>query len=305
MNMSELYAAASGGEAPISTLQNVVGFSWGVKITNNKISSSDCVTVLVRKKRKHIAKREHIPSTIQVGERQWPTDVVKLGRLRLEASAQHIRCGNQRGTAGIYASRDSQYYAVSCSHVITGDDRILTQDDDVEYFASSGWRRLGPAIDSHEDGGEGTTSEWGAIDAGMARIDDPELRGYVMSLSSGEVFDHQWDVDVLKALILNKPVHAIRGNGTRIDAYVFAILTNDTGRDLPKHDLLIRHHEGEGLTRLGDSGIVWRLSDGTPLGMHFGGYNRNSQGVSTISAAFFVNRLAFRYNASLIDPDAR
>lgn len=300
---NKLVAIASSVEDKIKNLQNVVGYGWGVKITKNRITSNDCVTIFVRRKAKKIALKEHIPPMVEVGEGKWPTDVVRLGRLRLEAHPQHIRCGSKLGVAGIYASRENQHFAVSCSHVVTGEDSILTRDDNVEYFNDE-WHRLGPAVAAYEDRGLGTTFEWGAFDAGLARIDDPQFRMFVMSLPQGEIFDHQRDVDDLRGAILNRPVFAIRGNGTRIDAQVFAIMTNDTGRDLPRHDLLIRHPYGKGLTRNGDSGIVWRLANGMPLGMHFGGYNQNSQQVSTVSAAFFVKRVALRFGALLKDPVA-
>ncbi|MBF0496687.1 MAG: hypothetical protein HQK58_08950 [Deltaproteobacteria bacterium] len=299
-----MYAAVSGAVAPITSLPNVVGYGWGVKIKENQITSSDCLTVFVSRKHENVIQKDRIPPNIQVGESRWSTDVVELGRLRLEASALHVRCGNQGGIAGIYASKDGEHYVVSCSHVITGDDSVLSQDDDVYYYDLD-WQRLGPAISAYEDRGAGTASEWGAFDAGLARIDDDKLRHSVMSLPLGNVFDHQQDVEFLKENILSKPVYAIRGNGNRIEAQVFAILTNDTARDVERYDLLIRHPDGDGLTRPGDSGIVWRLSDGMPLGIHFGGCKQDSLGVSTIAAAFFVNRVALRFTANLIDPVTR
>lgn len=301
MSKNKLGAAPSQVEEQIANLHNVIGFSWGIKVTKNQLTSNDCVTVFVRRKTKNIALQERIPTLIQAGGRKWPTDVVRLGRLRLEAPTQHIRCGSKMGGVGIYATRENEHFAVSCSHVITGDDSILTSGDYVEYF-NSVWHRLGPAVLAYEDRGLGANYDWGAFDAGLARIDDPQFRMFVMALPQIKVFDHQLDADDLKASILNKPVYAIRGNGSRLDAKVFAILTSDTGRDLPRHDLLIRHPDGKGLTRNGDSGIVWRLSNGMPLGVHFGGYNQNSQQVSTISAGFFVNRISLRFSAVLKDP---
>lgn len=297
-----LYSKMSQAGTRVARRSNTIGYGRCIKVVKNQTTSRHCLCFFVKKKHKDIEDKEKIPATIRVENKRWKTDVISLGQLRLESPnpPRHLRCDSRRGAAGLYASRNDQYFAVSCSHVLKGENSIIAGEGHVDYY-ESGWQYLGQAITAHEDLGYGISSDWGAFDGGLATVDSPQLLSTITSLPESYVFDHQQDPDTLETLLLNAPVYAVRGNGKRIDAQILGILINNTGRDLVRLDLLIRHYQGRGLTRQGDSGIIWRLSDGTPLAMHFGGYSQNSQGVSTISAAFFIARLKSRFNVNLID----
>lgn len=298
MKSKTLRRRTAGAKVRLASHPHAMGVGWGAKIVDNHVTVGRCMTVFVAKKQpKHRLRPAHrIPKTITVSRQKLPTDVVELGSMRLEGF--YLQNGNRRGTAGIYASRGDEMMAASCAHVVAGDDDIWTTADMVDYFDNA-WKPLGPATGVQKDHGFGTPEEWGWFDGGLARIDDAGFLALLGALAIAQPFDHVAQADEISNLA-GQPVFAMRANGSRLDAVVLNVMTDGLSDEFARHDLLIRHPEGIGLTRLGDSGMVWRLADGRPLAMHMGGYQQIG-GVSTISACFFVQRLAQRFALQLLE----
>jgi hypothetical protein len=301
MKLHHLHARREKAAQRLRSLPYVVGVGWGSKVTGRKDTGERCLTVLVsRKHRKELLARHHrIPRAVDWGGKRVPTDVVVLGKLRLE-SVRYVQTGNQLGTAGIFARRNAEMLAVSCAHVFYGDDGVLGTSDFTRYYNQQ-WLPLGPSVAVQEDKGSTLPEEWGMFDGGVARIDDPQFAALVGPLTAAQVFDHVAEADKI-AILPGKPVFAERADGVTLRATVMATMTSGTNSEFGRHDLLIRHAQGDGLTRVGDSGLLWRLQeDGRPLALHLGSYRSNSAGLGTISATFFVQRASRRFGVQLLD----
>src|SRR5438309_5920432 len=268
---------------------NVVAVGIGEKISKKKPTGKLAVTFYVEKKipMKKLRADRMIPPTVPEtlsGPEAVPTDVVAIGRLRLEVNAirSPVQPGNSighvdisAGTLGALVTRGGDVHILSNSHVLARSGRAKNGDD-ILYPGDA-------------DGGK--------LPAALVA----KLSGFKTFVTGGD-FVNRADCAIAKPLIPRRKdlVSLIRGlaipKGTTSPARGMKVVkvgrtTNKptgTGRDVPFRFLLDYADLGKSVgfvdqvfctrySRPGDSGsLVLDQATGKAVGLHFAGANGGS-----------------------------
>jgi hypothetical protein len=167
---------------------------------------------------------------------------------------------------------------------------IVDQNESVETWDGLNWLPLGPAAWGIESKGTKTSGDWGLLDAGFV-----STSALPANAAAVEPFNDLASESAVRLLLGRRVVGHSHLSGT-LRATISHVFMN-IGSDAV--DLVISSDDGEGLTYIGDSGLLWTLADGTPLAIHVGGYRFDDDGRSTSVAGFFVGRIARLFKLQL------
>ena len=282
---------------------NVVGFGPAIRVIQGKPTRRNCLAVFVTRKvrRDKLTKEHTLPKSVTIGGKRHLLDVLEVRRLRPQiAFGDGLSCNvsagqAEKGTRSAYFRKAGQLFALSCAHVIWGESE--TSPDPPVTISSykptgNSYARVPFAVSTLEgrkDDGAQTPSDWGYIDCGSAVLNadvvpqivfGPKLNCFV-----GKTFD---DFYALKG-------KRVTGHGLVSDPCSGIVHSVVTPLDLdPVHhvDFIVVPDKRDGtLTMPGDSGMLWKLDDGTVVGMHSLGDMPEGGGASTITIGTFIQRI--------------
>ncbi len=300
-----LQAARKAADQRLERLPNVVGSCFSLKRTKGVATDQLSYTLLVSHKpdARDLADDDLIPPTVTRLGVQMPTDVHIIGPLRREAGFA-IDDGTQVGTVGAFArGAGGLYYALTCAHCIGGPDGNIHTPDPIriEYPQRFGpILPLGISADAEMTPGTGLQPDFGEFDAAIAHVTAPTLLQHVQGRPALPVFqpDPALGPDGLSDL-LYRPVQGwgAAANGI-LHGQIQGVMVHVQGQYF---DLMIGDPAGQGLTTVGDSGLLWIGPFGQAYGLHMAG-----DGVpgspSPHAFACFAHRPVTRFALTLLSP---
>lgn len=255
--------------------QNAWGTAFGLKIVQGKITGEPCYTVFVdaKKPKSKLSKADLVPATVTRGGRRLYTDVIEIQRLMFH-SVPSVTDGVNMGTLSCFAQGDNGLVGISAGHALWGSDESNVQPDNIEVWlpAVRTWFATGETTRIIYESGAGTAADFGFVDAGMFEIGAPEVQDVATEAAPLNV------VDELSPALRGLPVSGeggVSGPCQGVVTHVFVSAEEGGGR---RFDLMISSVDGEGMTRPGDSGLLWRTDNGAALAIHLVGENRGSLG---------------------------
>lgn len=305
-------AARKSADHRLHRLPNVVGSCFGIKQTAGVHTGQLSYTLLVSQKvPAHELVPEHrIPSTVTRLGMRMPTDVRIIGPLRRE-TGYAIDDGTQLGTIGAFARRaDSTLYALTCAHCIPGvDGNIHTPANlRVEFPDRFGAIvPLGISADAEISDGTGIHPEFGEFDAAMVEltgapdITAPALLDHVRNCTELPVYEPPsgLSADEMAALLNFTTVQGWGAASNRVlSGQIIGVMVTFEGHFF---DLMISAIDGQGLTIVGDSGLIWTGPLGKAYGIHMAGDGPVGS-ASTTTFACFAHRATTRFGITLLAP---
>jgi len=276
--------------------QNAWGTAFGLKIVQGKVTNDPCYTVFVdaKKPKSKLAKADLVPATVTRGGRKLYTDVIEIQRLVFH-SIPSVTDGVNMGTLSCFAQGAKGLVGISAAHALWGPDESNVQPDNIEVWlpAVRTWFPSGETTRIIYESGDGTAADFGFVDAGMFEIGTPEIQDAAAAASPLNV------VADLSPALRGLPVSGeggVSGTCQGIVTHVFVSAEEGGGR---RFDLMISSVDGEGMTRPGDSGLLWRTEDGAALSIHLVGENRGSLG-SRFSLGCLVARVRDRLGVTTL-----
>jgi hypothetical protein len=296
--------ARKAADSRLRGLRNVAGSCFGLKRKAGVRGNQLCVTVYVKTKvaTEFLKPEDRIPKEVRRHGIDLPTDVIVISQLRRE-NGFPIQNGTREGTLGCFGSREDGTFGVTCAHCIGGTNpnpatgSIVT----VQYPNAGNYLTLGDSRDALAFPGNGVFPNFGDFDAGLVEVSARTVQAFVQTRPKLSVFRPPPDSLVgerLLNLLSYIPVvgwgagtkNIIRG---RIDG-VFA--TYETRR----FDLMIDDENGAGITRRGDSGMIWLGPSGQAFGIHMDGDAMGPNDTSLRSFAAFAFRIADQFKLSML-----
>ena len=235
-----------------------------------------------------------------------PTDVVVIGKPRRQAGFRIFMDGPGEGLFGTltcFVSNSQGNFAASCAHCLGGVDGDLNNPKDVSinFPDLSAARVLGTTAGGEDVFGEGRLPNFGEFDAGVVRITGSAVLTYVAAREPLSVFRPTVDLGPAEISSMLKD-NVVQGWGAGSEALVLGKVVNTLlNFDSKFYDMLIESSDGDGITRAGDSGLLWfRSSTGEALAVHTAGATQAENGKTLHALGFFVYRLADRFGGQLL-----
>ena len=294
----------------VARKRGVWGTSLGLKVTNGVSTDELCLTVLVDKKlptTKLSGRSECIPKITRIGTAKIQTDVVEVGRLVKQSGPPEaieqgtaIFDGKELGTlSSLVIDRLGNALGLSCAHTLMGADEDYQTPDPVEVFAEGGWNPLGHTSKSFYYTGPGVGGDFGFFDAGLITLENPAIRDDSLQRSTRAVYAAPQTLEEARGFLGMK----VLGIGARTDvpleAQVDQVWVEAVSGSSFRADLVIREPNGAGLTRGGDSGMLWTDADGVAVAIHAMG-EETANGASPISVCMFADRAATQLSVTLL-----
>ncbi|OYW73534.1 MAG: hypothetical protein B7Z37_21135 [Verrucomicrobia bacterium 12-59-8] len=305
-------AARKGADRRLHRLPNVLGSCFGVKHKDGVRTGELSYTLLVSQKlpAQELTPEHRIPATVMRLGTRMPTDVRVIGPIRREAGYA-MDDGTQVGTIGAFARRaDGRLYALTCAHCITGRDKDIHARKQlrIEYPERNvGILPLGVSAEADMAAGTGMQPEFGEFDAALAELSDdaavtaPALLAHVRGCAELPVYEPPAGLspEELADLLSFTPVQGwgAAANGM-LRGQIEGVMVFVQGQYF---DLMITDPGGQGLTTVGDSGLIWTGPLGKAYGIHMAG-DGPSGSASAHTFACFAHRPARRYGLTLLSP---
>lgn len=280
---------------------NILGTYFGTKVVDGVETPCYTVMVSIKKKPSELEDNEMIPPMLTRNGKFLLTDVIQVGRPRLE-SGFRIFDGTQVGTVGAFLRHSDQFYALTCAHCITGPDGNVATSDPVaiDYpTPNTGAYDLGMTGQFIESRGTGRLPDFSDVDAGLIEISSELISNYAENRQNLEIYRPPLSPSEIDKELINVPV---QGWGGTANGYIYGqvlgtmvhLLMND---EIHYFDLCIGNPPLVELTHPGDSGLLWRLSDGRALAVHMAGdgYHPN---YSKLSYGYFASRLIKHFESN-------
>ena len=277
-----LASARKQQHADLSAYPNALGTAIGYKRRGGARTRTPAVIVYVREKAPpaEIDAASKIPARIKHGRTTIATDVVALGKLGFQFGPPPWFCADRpdnQGTVTVLCRTVSgAICALTCAHCIGGSDRdpstpetILLWDDVRRTYLPVGVS--GPYASTT---GMGTPNDFGFSDWGLFSIQDPQLQARAQSappMSFGPIQ-------------LGMPVATSTAHGTLQGIVEHAQI------NVQNYYVDLAIHVENGGTFGGDSGSLWRNSDGRGIGIHAMGMT--GAGGSPYSFCMYAQRIA-------------
>lgn len=310
LGKSSFHAARKRADNGLAkTRRTVVGTAIGMKVTGGVVDPSQvCLTVFVttKKPKSRLRRDEMIPASVTRFSTEIPTDVIEIRQPpRLEFGFA-INDSTQLGTSGCFARNADGVYAVSCAHCVSGPDRDPTSSDPIfiEFPMREMYLYAGNSVPTVPISGGGTFPAFGDSDVGLIAIspEAKELQQYAMGRDPLSLVE--WDGNLTMAQVSNMlrytPVQGwgagsdniVRGRVARIFVQLYSRY----------YDLMIESYSNSGLTRPGDSGLMWLNAANMAVGMHMAGADFTVEGSSRYSLSMFASRIPGQLQAQLLMP---
>ena len=295
--------ARNADDAKLHALPNVIGSCFGIKKTAGGRTGDLCLTVFVRKKlpRSKLPAKHRVPQTLPRHGMDLPTDVVVVGKLREEFGFA-FDDQTQLGTIGAFARRNGNFFGVTCAHCITGPDGDFNTPDRIrmEFPTRNSFLWAGQSDLAAKIPGTGVTPNFGNFDAGLIQISDATVSAYVQTRPALPVFRPSPSLSPkeLQDLLLYTPV---QGWGAKTNNIIRAQVEGvDVSFESEYFDLLIGDPGADGLTRKGDSGLMWIGPYGQAYGIHMMGDGGGADNSSVHSLACFASRISDDFQLHLL-----
>lgn len=274
------------------SLPNVIGTGLGVKRRDGRRVSNAAVIVFVRQKlpSELLPKAQRIPDYLRHGNAQVPTDVVPISGIREEfgEAPYFISDRAKKGTVTAFARIEDSLHAVSCAHCLRGRDGNPHTTEPIDFW-DAGLARYVPGgenVFAVSAPGYGRPGNFGFSDAGLVRLEHREL------------LRRARDAPALTFRDAVRRGLKVAGQGPRstiigeVDA-VEAII------DRRRVDVVV-FMPGEG-TVPGNSGMLWRTSDGAAVAIHALGVYADEGSESRYSLAMEARRIANELQVDFLD----
>jgi hypothetical protein len=156
-------------------------------------------------------------------------------------------------------------------------------------WGNTNWFEFGVSDRAVFDGGSGSASDYGYIDASLVKI-LPEALGRLQIPTDERLSFIPRDLEDIHSLS-GKTVQGFGIASGDCIGVIQSVLVERIDGNSFKADLVIVSPSGEGLTREGDSGMLWHLDDGTWVGQHALGRVEPAGQPSKVTASSFLYRI--------------
>lgn len=297
--VDQLRDARRGWREGLLSLPNVLGTGLGIKRQNGIAILRTAIVVFVGSKVSNdsLLPKNRVPQFVFCDGRRIPTDVVEIGRVRLEfgGAPYALTDSETNGTLSAFAEGDNQeLHGVSCAHCLIGEDgdpyvpsTIKVWDTTRQRFADAG--RSGYVVDSP---GFGLPTNYGFSDIGLFHLEHPVL---VQRASKAPILP-----------ILANPRRGMRVIGQTLTATLTGTIDAiEATVDNLDADIVVR--VGGPGTRPGFSGMLWRTESGQAVGVHAWGaaFDDQEDSGSRFSLSMAARRIEYQLQVRLRDPGLR
>lgn len=284
----------------------VCGTAFGIKRKSGKLTGIPSYVVFVEKKgtEVNLDKSQFIPKTVTRNRKRLSTDVVEMGPLQFHSTFQlsdpHFIRDNLTpgGTLTCFVKIIDEFFALSCAHVIWGQDKDPMSLDPIEIYDKKTdlWKSLGNSITGLRDKGLGYAPDFGYIDAGLASITIERLQKSLHNRAKLQQVLSPPEGYAEISEIQNLAVHAHSiVSGKLIEAVITGVyFFHSSGF---RFDLTIETHDRSPITFPGDSGLLWLDEQERAVAMHVMGERAETNQGSRISFSTFIFRILKRFNA--------
>jgi len=285
--------------------KDLVGFGHAFRLKGGYPTKQRCLAVFVSKKlkREELSKQELLPKSVTIDGKRYRLDVIGVGRLRKQvAFGESLSCDvyaglRQKGTPSGYFMVGNQRRVLSCAHVIWGDsptcpNPAVTVSSSKPTAGGYTWTTIGKSTsDGRIDNGSQKILDWGWIDCASAQL-DPVSSAQIPHSTPVRCFTGKIRAD-FDALAGKR----VTGQGlmTQCVGQIYSVLVPFEMDPVTRADLIIVPIDPNGtLTVGGDSGMIWKLDDGTAVGIHSLGNipdSENPDAPSTLTIGTFIQRV--------------
>ncbi len=277
----------------VASLPNVVGSMIGKKIVNGDTTDETSFTVFVRKKLSlsQIGKHHRIPGAIRIAHRSVPSDVLEIGPLRKQSRFE-VSGGLptfdelQPGTMTAYCRSSKGLFGMGAAHALTGVDRDPLTPTAVSVWSPTERRyiRVGNTTMAAYDYGFGIPGDYGFADVAIFTLVESELLARAKASRRRPPRGA-----ALLSRVYGESAHgALQGEIIGVDQTVRNV----------RADVCIRVNTGG--TFPGDSGLLWRSEDGSPIAIHAYGADDGPHRGSTLTAAMSAVRAEKRLDVEIL-----
>lgn len=293
-SIREIMALREKVEERVLNLPNVIGSMIGAKVKSGEVTPKIGLTIFVAEKVSlgQLGPKERVPRQISINGRSVQTDVLEIRPLRPQSSlfpgVLVISDGSDYGTVSSLCRSPNGFFGLTCAHVIGGKDQNPATPDPVEIWSpvTQGYITVGNSLFAYVGPGGGSEDDFGFADAALFTLDHPEL------------VDRAQSVSVIQAASPNigEIVQGLGGaHGTRTG--VVLGIHQKMGDMLIDVCIQVRNPG----TFMGDSGMLWKNSEGQPIAIHAYGEQSSPQKGSSFSAAMLAARAASRLNVEFLN----
>lgn len=273
---------------------NVIGTGLGIKRRHGEQTASSALVVYVRRKVPDdaLSAGERVPPRITFSNQAIPTDVVEVPGMRTEAPdpIYYLSDGQLMGAVSAFAIADGLPTVVTCAHCLLGRDGNPYTSEPINLWDTLGGRftpagENGFAVNAP---GLGLRGNFGFTDAGLVMIKHPHLQKRIRSAPPLRFASR---LVRGMSVIAQTPRATLAGSVDAVEAVINGV----------RVDIMV-HMPHRGTVR-GNSGLLWRTSDGAAVGMHaIGIYEANAE-ESRYSICMSAARVAALLHVQLLDPE--
>jgi hypothetical protein len=275
----------------------VKAYGIGNKIKDGIRHNDYCISVYVKRKldKKCLSREAKLPKSIAIGNNKYVLiDVRIYGKPRNHSASSAIEVGADQGCLGGYYFKDNKLFGITAGHTLL-DGELNMYGSTIKIFYPESWKTIGVARRVLYERGTPTASSKGMRDYGELEVvenQDALIRANVsykvwIPTSESDYIDLIGKA-VYSNSYLSNTKHAIVDNVRYHDVQ----MGNTVGLKILKRD-----SDRVGISRRGDSGKIWRLSDTEmPLALHFAGNNTGNTYSSTAYACFLFDCLGDSIN---------
>lgn len=268
VRLAALTAAQSELQSRLVDRAGLVGSMVGVKLKRGQPTTTLGITFLVRRKvpSAELKPSARIPKRMKIGNETFSTDVIEWPAMTEQnlTHASIINDARTQGTLTCFARSPFGVYGLSCAHCLRGADGNPATPTPVAMYSPDVGRylRAGDSLLAVYAAGPGLPGNFGYLDCGLFTLRDPSLMARANSAMPLAVVD-----DIRKLMntrLVARSALDVQGFADRRrDAQVIGV--NLDALDERCDVVLLASMPG---TFQGDSGMLWRTSDGRAAAIH-------------------------------------
>ncbi|QOJ20955.1 MAG: hypothetical protein HRU77_09780 [Gammaproteobacteria bacterium] len=281
--------------------QTVRASGLGIKFVSGKPTEEPCLSVFVSKKIEHdlLTKEEMLPKAIRIGQHLHPIDVVEMGSFIRQSAPENYPFGvcltdeKENGTRSAFATTANGIMALTCSHVIAGKDNNPMTPALIKSFdwTSKKWESFGQSDQAVFGPGNRNPLDFGYLDAALVKL-LPGIEPNPISNTPLPCFVPRSIKDIES--LAGKIVAGFGIASGKCLGMVQAVLVSGVGGGHLSADIIVGALSSDGLTRKGDSGMLWFDQQGQVIAQHVLGELSAPGKGSKLTIATLINRINSR-----------
>ena len=273
-------------------LPNVTGSMIGLRVKGKQVTDEVCLTIIVGEKKElsELPRKHRVPQFVRHARRSIPIDVLQIRQMYPQDGVfpspgpLGVRIGRELGTVSAYCQSPQGFGAMTCAHVVGGAGTPTSVGVEGWSESQANWFPIGRTADAISGPGSRTPGDFGFTDVGL------------IVLQHAELLERAHSADPVRTVpgVLGAPVigdgaaQKIRqGQILGIEQVLFNVVS----------DVVVR--VGTPGTFPGDSGMLWKDTQGNAVAIHSIGEQLPPGVGSPITAGMWAGRAVVKLQAAI------